>query len=137
MDSYRHIAVTRQGDVFCVRLVHTRLEENEIYQLGEEILSLCHQHGCRQLALSLGPGTPYCLYSVFLAKLVAIKNALARMGGKMVLCDVGDNAYSTFEASHLISEFEFLPDLGAALVYFRQRTREPNAPGVEGVNGAK
>src|SRR5438046_1149040 len=72
-----------QGDVVCVRLEHTRLEETEIAQLGDEVLSLCREGGWRKLAMSLGPETPYCLYSVFLAKLVAIRNALGKLGGQM------------------------------------------------------
>lgn len=118
MDSYRHIVVTCQGDVFCVRLKHTRLEESEITQLGEELLSLCHKDGCRKLALSLGPDTPYCLYSVFLAKMVAIRNALHRLGGQMVLCEVGPQTYSAFEATLLQREFVFVPDYSAALRWF-------------------
>ena len=91
MDSHRHISATRQGDVVCVRLKHTRLEETEIAQLGDEILSLCREGGCPKLAMSLGPETPSCLYSVFLARLVATRNALGKLGGQMVLCDVGPN----------------------------------------------
>ena len=121
MDSYRHISATRQGDVVCVRLKHTRLEETEIAQLGDEILSLCRQDGCRKLALSLGPETPYCLYSVFLAKLVAIRNALGKLGGQMVLCDVGPNTYDAFEACQLHKEFVFVRDFAAALAHFQEQ----------------
>ena len=120
MDSYKHISVTRDGDIFCVRLTHARLEEIEIQQLGDEILSLVTQHECRKLALSLGPETPYCLYSVFLAKLVAIRNALRKVGGRMVLCEVGSNTYSAFEACLLHREFLFLNDFSMAITYFRQ-----------------
>jgi regulator of protease activity HflC (stomatin/prohibitin superfamily) len=35
------------------------------------MLSACAEPDCK-LALSLGPQTPYCLYSVFLAKLVSL-----------------------------------------------------------------
>lgn len=34
MDHYRHIRVERQGDVHLVRLRNSRLEENDIQQLG-------------------------------------------------------------------------------------------------------
>jgi hypothetical protein len=117
MDTLRHITVTRLQDVFCVKLKHARLEENEIGQLADEVLSLCREPGCK-LALSLGPQTPYCLYSVFLAKLIAIRNALAKTGGRMVLCDVGPNTYSAFEATHLHKEFTFVADFAAAVAHF-------------------
>src|SRR5436305_2245972 len=113
MVSFRHIQVHCQDDVFCVRLKHSRLEENEIQQLGEEIHSLCNVEGCRKLAISLGPETPYCLYSVFLSRLVAIRNALTRLGGRLVLCEVGPKAMSTFEACKLQQEFTFVPDFPA------------------------
>lgn len=114
MDTLRHITATRQQGVLCVRLKHARLEESEISQLADEVLSLCTGPDCK-LALSLGPQTPYCLYSVFLAKLVSIRNAVSRMGGRMVLCDVGPNAYSAFEATRLHHEFTFVTDFTAAV----------------------
>ncbi|MFO0880411.1 MAG: hypothetical protein U0840_23950 [Gemmataceae bacterium] len=118
----RHITATTLDGVVCIRLKHSRLEETEIHQLGEEILAACAEPGSR-LALSLGPETPYCLYSVFLAKLVAIRNALARHGGTMVLCEVGPNAYSTFEACHLKQEFIFVKDFAAAVAHFAAQAR--------------
>jgi hypothetical protein len=118
MEPFRHIKVERRGDVFCVRMRHTRLEENEICQFGEEVVSLCHREGCRKLALSLGPQTPDCLYSVFLAKLVSIRNTLAKVEGKMVLCEVTPVARSVFEACLLDREFVFVPDFNAAVAHF-------------------
>jgi hypothetical protein len=120
MESQRLIKVDRQGDVFFVRMRHTRLEEIEIHQLGEEIASLCTQQGCRKMALSLGPEAPDCLYSVFLAKLVSIRNSLARVGGKLVLSEVGPVAMSIFEACLLHREFVFVPDFAAAAALFNE-----------------
>jgi hypothetical protein len=118
MDSYKHIRVARHGDVFCVRLQNTRLEENEIHQLGAELIDLCEQQGCRKLALSLGPEPPDCLYSVFLAKLVSIRNTLRRLGGRLLLCEVAPPAYQVFEVCLLHREFTFVPDFAAARAAF-------------------
>ena len=117
MSSYRQISVTRQQDVLCVRLRHSRIEENEIHLVGEEILDAAAAPESR-VALSLGPETPYCLYSVFLAKLVAIRNALHKTGGRLVLCDASPNAYGAFEACQLHKEFTFVPDFAAAIAHF-------------------
>src|SRR4051794_40902393 len=106
MDKYRFLEVDRLGDVFCVRLKDPRVEENEIHLLGSELIGLCEK-GCRKLALSLGPQPPDCLYSVFLAKLVAVRNALKRHEGRLVLCEVSPTAYSIFEACLLHREFTF------------------------------
>jgi hypothetical protein len=121
MDSYKHIRVERYDDVFCVRLRHMRLEEAEICQMGAELLDLCEQHGGCKLALSLGPEPPDCLYSVFLAKLVSIRNTLRRHNGDLVLCEVSPIAYHVFEACLLHREFTFVPDFAAARAVFADK----------------
>ena len=118
MDGFRLIEVDRREQVFCVRLKHTRLEEMEIQEFGEEIRALCDLHGCRFLALSLGPKTPHCLYSVFLSRLVAIRNSIQNQGGGLVLCEVGPQTYSAFEGCKLQDEFVFVPDFDAAVRHF-------------------
>jgi hypothetical protein len=115
MDSYHYISIEREGDVFCVRLTNPRLEEGEIYQLGAELIDLCETHHCRKMALSLGPQPPDCLYSVFLAKLVAVRNTLRKYDGRFVLCEVSPSAYSVFEACLLHREFRFAPDFASAV----------------------
>ena len=118
MHPYRLIHVERRDQVFCVRLVHTRLEELEIHEFGQEVLSLSDHHGCRFLALSLGPQTPYCLFSVFLSRLVTLRNSFQKLGGGFVLCEVGPQTYSAFTACRLHGEFVFLPDFAAAVRHF-------------------
>jgi hypothetical protein len=115
MSEYRFITVEQRGDVFCARLKRTRIDETEIYQTGAELISLCESEGCRKLALSLGPQPPDCLYSVFLAKLVTIRNTLRKHGGQLVLCELSPVAYSVFEACLLHREFTFAPDYDAAV----------------------
>ena len=120
MKTYRHIKAEYREGVCCVRLRHTRLEEGEIQQFGDELVSLGSQEGYRKIALSLGPEPPDCLYSVFLAKLVAVRNALARLDGRLVLCELAPVAYHVFEACLLHREFVFLPDFAAAIAYFAE-----------------
>lgn len=119
MDTYRFVTFTLQQGVLCVKLKQSRLDESEIHQLGDELLKVAAGPDAK-LALSLGPESPYCLYSVFLAKLVSIRNALLRQGGRMVLCYVGPHAYSTFEATQLHKEFTFVPDFAAAIAHFQE-----------------
>lgn len=124
MQRYRLIRVEVRDQVFCVRLSETRLEELDIPEFGEEMVSLADNDGCRFLALSLGPQTPRCLFSVFLSRLVAIHNAYRKRGGEMVLCQVGPQTYSAFTACHLHGQFVFLPDFDAAVQYFEARRGE-------------
>jgi hypothetical protein len=122
MDSFRFINVERRDDVCCIRLKKTRLEENEIQLLGQELIELCEKDGCRKLALSLGPEPPDCLYSVFLAKLIAVRNAIQRQRGQMVLCDLSPVAYSVFEACLLHREFTFADNLASAIAKLSTKT---------------
>ncbi|MBY0230114.1 MAG: hypothetical protein K2W96_12600 [Gemmataceae bacterium] len=115
MDSYRHIRVERKDGAACLRLRKARFDETEIHQLGDEILAASTADGGTKAALSLGPGQPDCLYSVFLAKLVGIRNALRKAGGEFVLVEVSPLAYSVFEACLLHKEFAFFPDFESAL----------------------
>ena len=112
---YRHIKVETRGGIFCVCLHNPCMDENAIFQLGEELVALAKQDGCRKLALSLGPVPPDCLYSVFLAKLVMVQRVHNENGGEMVLCDVSPPVKSTFEATQLDRWFTFVPDFDAAV----------------------
>lgn len=113
MDQHRFLSVERLGDTLCVRLKCRRVEESEIHLLGQELVGL-GEGGGRKVALSLGPEPPDCLYSVFLAKLITVRNSLAREGGQLVLCEVGPVAFSVFEACLLHREFTFAPDFATA-----------------------
>jgi hypothetical protein len=115
---YPHLEIQRHGDVFCVRLRSHRLEEPEIYELANELIALCTQEGCRKLALSLGPHSPECIYSVFLAKLITVQRVLGENGGKLILCDVGQPVRAIFEACRLDSHFVFLDNFTAAIDYW-------------------
>ena len=124
MQTYRLIRVEVREQVFCVRLQETRLEELDIPEFGEEMVSLADNDGCRFLALSLGPETPRCLFSVFLSRLVVLRNAYRKRGGEMVLCQVGPQTLSAFKGCHLDGQFVFLPDFDAAIRYFEARREE-------------
>ena len=76
-ESYRHLLVVRHGNVACVRLAKPRMDENEIHELALELIHLAREGGCPRIALSLGPQTPECLYSVFLSKLISLHPASA------------------------------------------------------------
>ncbi len=112
---YRHISFEQRQDVFCVRLQHNRLEEEEILVMAQELLSLIHVQGCRKMILCLGPGSLNCLYSVFMAALVMIRRNLVERGGVLKLCEVSSETLEVFQACHLKQYFDFEPDQAAAL----------------------
>lgn len=115
---YRFINVERRGDVFCVHLLHTRLEEPMIHEMFTEIRSLVTADGCRKLALSLGPEPPDCLYSVFLAKLISLQRLLRDNQGELIVCDAKPIVRDIFAACCLDRLFHFLPDPDAAAAHW-------------------
>jgi len=116
-EPYRLIAVERRENVCCVRLRRTRLEEMEIYDLANELLGVADE-GSPNVALSLGPDGPACMYSVFLAKLMTVQRVLGERGGELVLCEVSPVTRTAFTASRLDEKFQFLPDFDAAVAHF-------------------
>jgi anti-anti-sigma factor len=116
----RLITVERKRDVFCVRLKQLTLEEPEVDALAEELLALISEEGCRKMVLSLGPEEPQCLYSVFLAKLIAVRRRLMEAGGALRLCEASPAVVEVFAACHLQDYFEFVPDLKTALASFAE-----------------
>src|SRR5262245_38680751 len=115
---YRHIEVEAQDDVFCVRLRQAKVEEAALHVLGDELHRPVTEDGCRKVVLSLGPQEPQFMYSIFLAKLVAVQRRLKDNGGGLKLCDVGPDTLSIFDACGLARLFEFYPDRATALQAF-------------------
>jgi hypothetical protein len=120
---FQHIDVERRGDVFCVRLRQLRLEEAAIYELFTELRSLVTSDGCRKMALSLGPQSPECLYSIFLAKLITLQRVLREHDGELLLCQASDDVHAIFESCCLDRLFHFLPDFEAAVAHWAQGVR--------------
>ena len=83
--------------------------------MAQELVELAQSGPCRGLALSLGPKSPECLYSVFLAKLYWVQRLLAEQGVGLVLCDVDAAVHSIFEAVKMDERFRFAADFDAAV----------------------
>src|SRR5438067_4806759 len=116
LDSYRHIVVERHGNIAFVRLARLRLEEREIYQMFNEALHLGREGGCPRIAISLGPRTPECMYSVFLAKLIGLQRRLREMGGGLKLCECTDQVIEILDVCVLLDHFDIVPDTDTALL---------------------
>lgn len=114
-DSYRQIVVERHGNVACVRLAKPRLDENEIYELSRELHRLAKQDGCPRIALCLGPETPECLYSVFLAKLISLQRHLDEIGGALKLCQCTPQVLEILDVCVLLDRFDLVDDPARAL----------------------
>ena len=111
---YRLIDIERHGNAAFVRLAQNRLDENEIYELFNELLHLAREDGAVRIALSLGPRTPDCMYSVFLAKLISLRRRLSELGGELKLCECTPQVIDILEATVLLDHFDLAPNHVAA-----------------------
>jgi anti-anti-sigma factor len=115
---YRYIDVDCRGEVWCVRLRQPRLDEPSIYEATGELRNLVTHDSCRKMALSLGPESPECMYSIFLARLITLQRVLREHDGELVLCHAQPEVHDIFAACSLDQLFHFLPDFDAALAYW-------------------
>ena len=114
-----HLLVERRGDILCARLRSSRLVEMEILDTAQELVDLVRAEKCRGVALSLGPKSPECLYSVFLAKLYWVQRVLGELGAGLILCEVDPAVHAIFEACKLDDQFRFVADFDAAVAAFK------------------
>jgi anti-anti-sigma factor len=112
---FKQIEFERRGEVYCVQLVHSQLDENGLEELSAEVARLIDEDGCRKMVLALGPQDPLCLYSVFLAKLVNLQRRLGSAGGALALAGLSNNTQRIFQVAGLHNFFYFYPDLETAV----------------------
>jgi hypothetical protein len=115
---YQHINVDRRGEICYVRLRQLHLDEPAIYEATAELRALVTDNACRKMALSLGPESPECLYSIFLARLIALQRVLREHQGELVLCDAQPAVREIFAACCLDHLFVFVPDFDAAVAHW-------------------
>ena len=132
--NYRHLVVERYGNVACVRLAKSRLDENEIHELALELIHLAREGGCPRVALCLGPQTPECLYSVFLAKLISLQRRLESLGGGLKLCQCTSQVIEILDACVLLDRFDIVADPAAALAQWN--ALPPSNDGPRGAGAA-
>jgi anti-anti-sigma regulatory factor len=117
---YRKIVVECTGDVYYARLENHELQEPEVHEMAEDLLSLVLDEGCRKLVLSLGPQAPRLIYSVFVGKLLMVRRRLQDAGGALKLCEVPETVREVFDALQLTQYFEFYPDRESAEAAFAE-----------------
>ena len=128
MDSaHRYLEIDRRDDLCCVRLRIRRLDEEQLTAMTDELFALIKEEGCRKLALCLGPEPPQFLYSVFLARLVAVQRVLREHDGSLVLCELRPEVFRIFEACRLDTQFQFAPNLEEGCAVLRGITAKPGA----------
>jgi len=112
---YRQITWNRAGEVLCVRLVHKKMDEPALEEMGAELGRLIDEENARKIVLDLCLEEPLCLYSVFLAKLVTLHRRLHERSGAMALSQVSEAGMDIFDAAGLRKFFSFYPDQTSAV----------------------
>jgi anti-anti-sigma factor len=110
--TYRHFCVERYEAVCCLRLRRSFFGEAELIELEKEVAQLIDAGG-RQLVLSLAGLDG--LYSVFMGKLLAIRQRLLKCGGTLTLCDAAPHVVEVFDVCRLTPYFQFAKDQAAAV----------------------
>jgi anti-anti-sigma factor len=116
--SHRYIDVERDGDVHCIRFRDHNMDEPSIRAMSDEVETMILKDGCRKLVISLGPLR--CLYSVLIARLIKLRQAMAAQAGRLKLCDVTPESMNVFASCQLQDYFEFTKDRASAIAALKK-----------------
>ena len=114
-DNYRHMNVEPQENAFCVLFSRQRMTEQDVLEMGDEIIQLARTEDCPRIVFDFASSTPECLFSVFLAKLVGLQKKLEEMGGGFRLCNCNEQVLGVFKACRLDQVFSIYDSRQAAL----------------------
>jgi anti-anti-sigma regulatory factor len=109
------LVVERHGDVFCIRLLQPRIEDDQMDDLGAELAELIDVQNARKIVFNLGPDDPDCLLSVFLGKLVGLQRRLDGMGGILALAHLSPDTREIFRIAGIEKFFRFYSDQPSAI----------------------
>jgi anti-sigma B factor antagonist len=109
-----YVAVEDRGEAVVARFTRPQLSEDEnLEQMGQELLSLVEQYHCRQLVLSLE--LVEFITSAALGKLITLHRRMHRKDGRLVLCSAHGSVADVLRSSHLQDYFTVARDTQHAL----------------------
>lgn len=96
LHSHGHwLEVETIGDVAVARFTRRRiLQEESVQAAGEQLLGLTEDTGCRKVVLNFSKVQG--MTTSLLGKLVATHRKLEKVGGRLVLCEVGPSLEEIF-----------------------------------------
>jgi len=116
---YHYLNVKPHGTRACtVNLPKSRLDENELFALSEELLGVI-RGGRPCVALALGPEPPLYMFSLFLARLITAQRVAHENGGEVKLCYANPDVIEIFSVCKFDSLFQFVPDFESALAEWK------------------
>jgi len=109
-----YLSIEDAGQAVVARFTRPQLSEDEnLEQMGQELLSLIDQYQCRQLVLSL-EFVDY-ITSAALGKLITLHRRMHRKEGRLVLCGAHGTVADVLKTSRLHDYFTLAPDTQQAL----------------------
>uniref|UniRef100_A0A7C4QQ78 Anti-sigma factor antagonist n=1 Tax=Schlesneria paludicola TaxID=360056 RepID=A0A7C4QQ78_9PLAN len=109
-----YLAVEDRGPAVIARFTRPQLSEEEnLEQMGRELLSLVDQYHCHQLVLSLE--VVEYITSAALGKLITLHRRMHRKEGKLVLCGAHGAVADVLRTSRLQDYFTLAADTQQAL----------------------
>jgi anti-sigma B factor antagonist len=109
-----YLVIEDCGNAVVARFTRNQLSEEEnIEQIGQELLSLVEQYQCRQIVLSLE--LVEFITSAALGKIIMLHRRLHRKDGKLVVCSASGPVADVLESSRLNDYFVMAPDTQGAL----------------------
>jgi len=125
MATYRHLEITKHGDVSVVRFVPPALLGDLETKVGEELDSVATEEGCTKLLLNLS-GVQF-LSSQVLGKLILLHKRMKEKGGNLKLSDVSPNLRPIFGITRLNKILDIRDTEASALDSFGG----PSVPGIK------
>ena len=87
----RRLQVEEKGEITSVHFVDRGiLDEQTIQEIGKELYSLVDEQGRKKILLSFSNAEYFP--SMLLGKIITLNKKAVTVGGKLVLCDLGDLA---------------------------------------------
>jgi anti-sigma B factor antagonist len=112
-----YLSIEENGPVVVARFLRPQLSEEEnIEQMGQELVSLVEQYQCRLMVLSLE--LVDFITSAALGKIIMLHRRLHRKDGKLVVCAAHGTVAEVLESSRLNEYFVMAPDTKGALALF-------------------
>jgi len=105
MAKYRHLEVTKRGEVYVARFADARLRnELLIENVGHELLEVAEVPNCRHLLLNLDGVTK--MASAMLGTLVKLQKRMQAKDGKLILCEIGPGVQEVLDVTGLDEYFQ-------------------------------
>ncbi|MDZ4687232.1 MAG: STAS domain-containing protein [Planctomycetaceae bacterium] len=109
-----YLAIEENGSAVVARFIRAQLSDEEnIEQMGQELMSLVEQYQCRQLVLSLE--LVDFITSAALGKIIMLHRRLHRKDGKLVVCSAHGPVADVLQSSRLNDYFVMAADTQGAL----------------------